>query len=105
MLLVKNTPWARKFFRQAEQALWLPSAMAAFLAEDVRLHGERNATLEQVIMYLLLSDEAGNQPKVRRHPVYAASQICGRQCNIRTNKFSMLRRHLPQQPDNRTSDI
>lgn len=33
--------------------------------------GERNATLEQAIVYLLLSNEAGNQPKVRQHSAFA----------------------------------
>ena len=47
MLLVRNSPWARGFLREAHQALQHPAAMASLLAEDTRLHGERNATLEQ----------------------------------------------------------
>lgn len=49
MLLVRNTPWARGFFRKAHQAQQRPAAMSSLLAEDIRLHGERNATLEQVL--------------------------------------------------------
>lgn len=64
VLLVRNTPWARKFFRHAQQTFNRPQDMAPVIAEDIRLHGERNATLEQVVMYLLLSDKHGNQPKV-----------------------------------------
>lgn len=48
VMLVRNTPWARGFFRKAHQAQQRPAAMASVLAEDIRLHGERNATLEQV---------------------------------------------------------
>jgi hypothetical protein len=47
VLLVRNTPWAHTFFRAAHQAQQHPAAMAPFLAEDIQLHGERNATLEQ----------------------------------------------------------
>lgn len=38
--------------------------MKALLFEDVRLHGERPATLEQVLMYLLLRDPHDVVPKV-----------------------------------------
>jgi hypothetical protein len=48
VMLVRNTPWARGFFRKAHQAQQHPAAMSSVLAEDVRLHGERNTTLEQV---------------------------------------------------------
>ena len=48
VMLVHNTPWARGFFRKAHQAQQRPAAMASVLAEDIRLHGERNTTLEQV---------------------------------------------------------
>ena len=47
-MLVRNTPWARGFFRKAHQAQQRPAAMAPVLTDDIRLHGERNATLEQV---------------------------------------------------------
>ena len=38
--------------------------MRTFLTRDQHLHGPRNATMDQVMMYMLLKDKGVNQPKV-----------------------------------------
>lgn len=65
VMLIQNTRWTRAFFKRAANAFKRPKAMTALLAEDVRLHGERPPTLEQVLMYLLLKDPRDVVPKVR----------------------------------------
>ena len=98
MLLVKNTAWARQFFKEVAKVFRRPKVqvlyvlqyatrdmcssyltrslssklftcwaqvMRTFLTRDQHLHGPRNATMDQVMMYMLLKDKGVNQPKVR----------------------------------------
>lgn len=48
----------------AAQVFKRPRVMRSYLTRDEHLHGPRNATLDQVIMYMLLKDKGANQPKV-----------------------------------------
>ena len=96
MLLVKNTAWARQFFKDVVRVFKRPKVailrlvveeclgishhlatdvprrhctccaqvMRTFLTRDEHLHGPRNATMDQVMMYMLLKDKGVNQPKV-----------------------------------------
>eukprot|EP00208_Stichococcus_sp_RCC1054_P005833 CAMPEP_0206142774 /NCGR_PEP_ID=MMETSP1473-20131121/18136_1 /ASSEMBLY_ACC=CAM_ASM_001109 /TAXON_ID=1461547 /ORGANISM="Stichococcus sp, Strain RCC1054" /LENGTH=1052 /DNA_ID=CAMNT_0053537897 /DNA_START=385 /DNA_END=3544 /DNA_ORIENTATION=+ len=64
VLMVKNTPWARQFFRDARAVLRKPSLMNDAITRDNHLHGVRNITLEQVIMSLLVREDGKHLPKV-----------------------------------------
>ncbi len=66
VLMVKNTEWARQFFRDARAVLQRPALMAGAIGRDTHLHGARNVTLEQVIMSLLVREDGKHLSKVTR---------------------------------------